>query len=170
MPASGFEPLRKNLGKRNCGLAPDDIERISRSFLDFKETPKSKIFPNAAFGYWKVTVERPLRRHSQLSPKAIESLRLPRVTKSCARRCTTSSAMTLFGQFDQVGAELEKRLAKCGTDDEEGQGDDGEDGAGAKKGLPEKRRKKLLDPKTWERDGRLVEVATALRVALGDGS
>ncbi len=32
-----------------------------RSFLAFEETEQSKIFPNAAFGYWKVTVERPLR-------------------------------------------------------------------------------------------------------------
>ena len=56
-----FKPLRKNLGKKNCELSPDDIERISRTFLDFKETPESKIFPNAAFGYWKVTVECPLR-------------------------------------------------------------------------------------------------------------
>jgi type I restriction enzyme M protein len=70
-----FKPLRKNLGKKNCELSPEDIERISRSFLDFKETPESKIFPNAAFGYWKVTVERPLRLHSQLSLKAIETLR-----------------------------------------------------------------------------------------------
>ena len=31
-----------------------------------------------------------------------------------------------------------------------------------------KKRKKLLDPKTWERDGRLVDVATSLRTALGD--
>ena len=31
--------------------------------------------PNAAFGCWKVTVERPLRLHSQLSLKAFESLR-----------------------------------------------------------------------------------------------
>ena len=61
-----FKPLRKNLGNKNCELAPDDIERISRTFLDFKQTPESKIFPNAAFGYWKVTVERPLRLHSQL--------------------------------------------------------------------------------------------------------
>jgi type I restriction enzyme M protein len=70
-----FKPLRKNLGKKNCELGPDDIERIGRTFLDFKETPESKIFPNAAFGYWKVTVERPLRLHSQLSLKAIETLR-----------------------------------------------------------------------------------------------
>jgi type I restriction enzyme M protein len=47
------------------------------TFLAFKETPEhSKIFPNEAFGYWKVTVERPLRLHSQLSLKAIESLAL----------------------------------------------------------------------------------------------
>src|ERR1700687_880093 len=70
-----FKPLRKNLGKKNCELSPEDIERISRPFLDFKETPESKIFPNAAFGYWKVTVERPLRLHSQLTLKAIETLR-----------------------------------------------------------------------------------------------
>ena len=30
------------------------------------------------------------------------------------------------------------------------------------------KKKKLLDHKTWERDGRLVEVATKLRTALGD--
>ena len=70
-----FKPLRKNLGKKNCELAPDDIQRICDTYLAFKETPQSKIFPNAAFGYWKVTVERPLRLHSQLSVKAIESLR-----------------------------------------------------------------------------------------------
>ena len=51
-----FRPLRKNLGKKNCELAPEDIERIARTFLDFAETPESKIFPNAAFGYWKVMV------------------------------------------------------------------------------------------------------------------
>ena len=31
------------------------------AFTDFEETEQSKIFPNEAFGYWKVTVERPLR-------------------------------------------------------------------------------------------------------------
>jgi type I restriction enzyme M protein len=54
-------PLRKNLGKKNCELGPDDIARITQTFLAFEETEQSKIFPNAHFGYWKVTVERPLR-------------------------------------------------------------------------------------------------------------
>ena len=56
-----FQPLRKNLGKKNCELGEGDIERICTTFLDFRETEQSKIFDNAAFGYWKVTVERPLR-------------------------------------------------------------------------------------------------------------
>ena len=61
---------------------------------------------------------------------------------------------------------MEKRLAEWGADEEE---PDEEEGGSAKKGLPEKKRKKLLDPKAWERDGRLVEAATMLRAALGDG-
>ena len=56
-----FQPLRKNLGKKNCELGEEDIARICDTFLAFEETEQSKIFDNAAFGYWKVTVDRPLR-------------------------------------------------------------------------------------------------------------
>ena len=60
--ATGWHrPLRKNLGKKNCELGDDDIARICETFLAFKETEQSKIFDNAALGYLKVTVERPLR-------------------------------------------------------------------------------------------------------------
>jgi len=64
-----FRPLRKNLGKKNCELGPEDIERICRTFLDFEETEESRIFDNEEFGYWKVTVERPLRLRVDLSPE-----------------------------------------------------------------------------------------------------
>jgi type I restriction enzyme M protein len=56
-----YQPLRKNLGKKNCELREADITRVCDTFLAFEETEQSKIFDNAAFGYWKVTVERPLR-------------------------------------------------------------------------------------------------------------
>ena len=62
-----FQPLRKNLGKKNCELGPGDVGRICQTFLDFEETEQSKIFDNEAFGYWKVTVERPLRLAVDLS-------------------------------------------------------------------------------------------------------
>ena len=56
-----YRSLRKNLGSKNCELSSEDIGRICDAFLAFEETEQSKIFPNEAFGYWKVTVERPLR-------------------------------------------------------------------------------------------------------------
>ena len=56
-----YQPLRKNLGKRNCELAAADIDHIVETFLAFEETLQSKIVPNAALGYRKLTVERPLR-------------------------------------------------------------------------------------------------------------
>ena len=56
-----FKPLRKNLGKKNCEFSEEDISRICETFLGFEESERSKIFPNEAFGYWKLTVERPLR-------------------------------------------------------------------------------------------------------------
>ena len=60
--ATGWHrPLRKNLGKKNCELGEDDIVRICDTFLAFEESEQSRIFDNAAFGYWKVTAERPLR-------------------------------------------------------------------------------------------------------------
>ena len=40
---------------------------------DFKETEQSKIFPNQEFGYYKVTVERPLR----LTYEKLEDIELP---------------------------------------------------------------------------------------------
>jgi len=56
-----FTPRRRNLGSKNADLSPADIQTIMDEFLAFEETETSKIFPNAAFGYWKVTIDRPLR-------------------------------------------------------------------------------------------------------------
>jgi type I restriction enzyme M protein len=160
------KPLRRNLGKTSCELSPEDIERIGRRFLDFKETPESKLFPNAAFGYWKVTVERPLRLHSQLSLKAIETLRFASGDEDLRATLYEEFGDALFTKFAKTSEALEKRLGDWGGDEVE---DDNEEGGSGKKGLPEKKKGKLLDPKTWERDGWLVETATTLRAALGDG-
>jgi type I restriction enzyme M protein len=75
-----FRPLRKNLGKKNCELAPGDVTRICDTFLTFEESEQSKIFANEAFGYWKLTVERPLRlvgieAERTYSPKEIKALK-----------------------------------------------------------------------------------------------
>ena len=46
--------------------------------MDFEDTEQSKIFPNEAFGYWKVTVERPLRTGQEPTPSGSTNLRRSR--------------------------------------------------------------------------------------------
>jgi type I restriction enzyme M protein len=54
-------PLRKNLGKKNCEFSESQIKKIVDLVVRPKETAESKVFPNEAFGYRKIVVERPLR-------------------------------------------------------------------------------------------------------------
>lgn len=157
-----FKPLRKNLGKKNCELASEDIQRICGTYLDFKGSEQSKIFPNAAFGYWKVVVERPLRLHSQLTLKAIEGLRFASGDGDTRAAIYDELGDALFENFHKVKPKLERLL------NEWGRGDDEEEDGGHAQGMPEKKKKKLLDFGTWERDGKLVEVANALRKEIGD--
>jgi len=158
-----FKPLRKNLGKKNCELAENDIKRICDAYLAFKETEQSKIFPNKAFGYWKVVVERPVRLHSQLTVKAIEGLRFASGDEEIRSALYDELGEPLFENFDKVQTKLENLVNEWGKGDDDEESEDG-----AKKGLPEKKKKRLLEARTWERDGKLVETATALRKEIGD--
>lgn len=92
-----FKPLRKNLGKKNCELGPDDIKKICDAVLNGEESEQSKIFPNDAFGYWKVTVERPLRLSVDLSDGAVR-----RFKKASAE----ASEEVLFGLVEAIAAKL----------------------------------------------------------------
>ena len=54
-------PLRKNMGEKNCELTPELRDEIMRIFMEMEESPVSRVFDNREFGYWSITVERPLR-------------------------------------------------------------------------------------------------------------
>ena len=54
-------PLRKNMGEKNCELTPELRSEIMDIFIEMKECEISRIFDNHEFGYWSITVERPLR-------------------------------------------------------------------------------------------------------------
>ena len=84
-----FRQLRKNLGNKNCELSDEDIQRICDAFLKFEETEQSKIFPNEAFGYWKVTVERPLRLEG-IDPERVYKAREIKLLKEEAKRSETA--------------------------------------------------------------------------------
>ncbi|WP_066258955.1 type I restriction-modification system subunit M [Hydrogenophaga flava] len=74
--ASGYwQKMRKSLGSKRKELSDAHIDRITQLFGQFVEAeedlgqgvkPISRIFPNQAFGYTTITVERPLRdEHGQ---------------------------------------------------------------------------------------------------------
>ena len=96
-----FTPLRRNLGQKNCELAEDDINRITHAFMAFEETEQSKIFPNEVFGYWKVTVDRPLR---------VAGTEPDRVYKAAEIR-----KLRLEGQRDPSAAAVIKKVHAAGT-------------------------------------------------------
>jgi len=96
-----YKPLRKNLGKKNCELSEEHIQRIVETFLAFEETEQSKIFPNAAFGYWKVTVERPLRIHG-IDPE--------RAYKPADIKCLKEE-----GERDEKAPPVIRKIHKTGT-------------------------------------------------------
>lgn len=53
--------LRKNMGEKNCELTSELRDEIMRIFMAMEESSVSSVFDNREFGYWSITVERPLR-------------------------------------------------------------------------------------------------------------
>ena len=53
--------LRKNMGKKNCEFTPEIRAEILRLFMEMEDGETSRVFDTDEFGYWEITVERPLR-------------------------------------------------------------------------------------------------------------
>lgn len=71
---SFFQKMRKSLGNKRNEIAPAQIEAITRLYGEFREGRHCKIFDNADFGFWQITVERPLRLNFQTSPGRVARL------------------------------------------------------------------------------------------------
>lgn len=64
-------PLRKNLGEKNCETNEEDRKSIMKLLMDFEENEQSRIFPNEEFGYYEISVERPLRLKAEITNDGI---------------------------------------------------------------------------------------------------
>jgi type I restriction enzyme M protein len=69
-----FTKMRKSLGEKRKEIAPAQVEEITRLYADFTEGEHVKIFPNEAFGYIRITVERPLRIRYEITEETAASL------------------------------------------------------------------------------------------------
>lgn len=66
-----FVKMRKSLGEKRKEISPDQIEEITRLYGEFEEGERVKIFPNEAFGFLRITVERPLQLQWKFTEETI---------------------------------------------------------------------------------------------------
>ncbi len=69
-----FTKMRKSLGEKRNQISPEQIADIVRLYDAFEVNDRSKILDNEDFGFLRITVERPLRRHWEITDTAIEAL------------------------------------------------------------------------------------------------
>jgi type I restriction enzyme M protein len=66
-----FVKMRKSLGEKRKQISEAQIEEITRLYGDFAEGEKVKVFPNEAFGFLRITVERPLQLRWEVTDDTI---------------------------------------------------------------------------------------------------
>jgi type I restriction enzyme M protein len=63
----GSEESKRSLGDKRRHMSNANIAEVVKLYGQFKESDLSKIFDNVAFGYTRVTVERPLRLRFEIT-------------------------------------------------------------------------------------------------------
>ena len=71
-----FEKMRRSLGNKRNIIPEAAIREITRLFGEMAEGEHSKVFDNEDFGYWRITVERPLRLSFAITPERIEAVKV----------------------------------------------------------------------------------------------
>ena len=69
-----FSKMRKSLGEKRNEISPAQVEEITRLYAEFCDSDRVKIFPNEAFGYMRITVERPLRVRYEITDDTVAAL------------------------------------------------------------------------------------------------
>lgn len=72
--SGAFAKMRKSLGSKRKYLTEENINELVRLYGAMDETKNSKVFPNEAFGYRRITIERPLRLNFQASEERVARL------------------------------------------------------------------------------------------------
>jgi type I restriction enzyme M protein len=99
---SGFyTKMRKNLGAKSRELSAADRDKILAEYAAFADSDHSKVFTTDVFGYWTITVERPLRLNFACTPDRIERA-------LADKRLKYANQETLRTALGQVGEQIYK--------------------------------------------------------------
>jgi type I restriction enzyme M protein len=99
--------MRKSLNYKRNEISTDHIDTITRIYGECAETERSKTFPNEAFGYRRITVERPLRLNFQASAERIQRLC---DVKSFQNLATSKKRAMVAGAEIEAGRRLQEAV------------------------------------------------------------
>ncbi|MGK7885807.1 MAG: N-6 DNA methylase [Crocosphaera sp.] len=160
-----YRKLRKNLGAKNCEFSPEYINLITQVYLDFTEGEvigegenkgdklailRSKIFDNADFGYYKVTIERPLRLGVQVTPERVKTLRFVPTLQEIMEWCYQQWGEAIYSNLEEYKKDISEYIKQEEIN------------------LNAKQKKALFESKTWNNQRSLLTVMEQLSPLLGD--
>lgn len=119
--ASGMWVKRqKSLGSKRKDISDDQIAEITKLYGNFEESENSKIFNGVDFGYYTITVERPLRLNFAITPERIELLKdakpLKAVQEAVASTLTGMISETVWKNREVFSKHLKTSLKTAGLD------------------------------------------------------
>ncbi len=156
-----FRKLRKNLGNKNCEFAPEHISEIVKVYTAMKPIDRvinatgaeegiaSKIFDNTDFGYYKLSIERPKRLKAQFTTERIEELRFDK-----SLREPMAWAYETLGEkvYTDLLVHEKEILSWCEKNELD---------------LNARQSRELTKTETWNKQLRLISLATELMKAIG---
>ena len=152
-----FKKLRKNLGNKNCELTPAHIKLIMDTYIGMQNLERekddelaAKVFDNKDFGYYKVTIERPLRLSAQFTEERIETLRYDKALYAPMEFAYAQYSNDIYTSLDSV---IENIYKWCEENEIN---------------LTSKHKKSLGDVNFWRSKERLVHMATTLKQEIGE--
>ena len=145
-----YQKLNKNLGQKNCELTDEHIDKITQLYLNFEANEISKIFSIQEFGYHKIIVERPLRLSARFTPEAVEMLRFVDTLRAEMEWVYNRFGDVVYEDFTPYKERIEAYITHNEIK------------------LSPANKKKLLDPKFWNAQRKVMAAAEKLMVELGD--
>ena len=97
-----FSKMRKSLGSKRQFITDEQISELVRLYGSFEATPQSKILPIEAFGYRRITVERPLRLNFQTSAERIQRV----LEEKAIEKLDSAARQRLVGALQAMDANV----------------------------------------------------------------
>lgn len=103
-----YEKMRKSLGNKRNYISDEQIQLISKLFLDGEKSKLVQDYPNEFFGYRKITIERPLKLNFQASPERIEKVKTETAFQNLAKSKKRDPLKKI--EEEKAGQALKKKI------------------------------------------------------------